>query len=85
MVKCKAARQALADAKHERDDAQLHELIESEKALYDAEHFNKHIYDWADLRRAMKEVRRWEARCEGVEVVLAECLKKTKHKAAVHN
>ncbi len=70
---CKATKRALAHAEHDRDDAQLHEVMEWERARYDAQHFHHAVYDWADLRKATKDVRCWEARCNGAEVALAKC------------
>ncbi len=82
---CNAARQALTDAEHERDDAQLYELMDSEKALYDIEHDYRTFHGWAVVRQARQEVRCSEARRDGVESALAACLGNAKRKAAAHN
>ncbi len=47
--------------------------MELERARDDIRYFYHAMYDWADLRKATKEVRCWEARCDGAEVALAKC------------
>ncbi len=75
-MRCKAAMKVLEDAQHRRDAARLCEVKISEEALYDVEHCYSTFYDWAAVRRATRAVRCWEARCDGAEVALAECLKR---------
>ncbi len=58
---------------HGRGEARLHETMEWEKARYDLGHFYHGMYDWADLRKATRDVRCWEARCDSAEVALAKC------------
>jgi hypothetical protein len=77
-VRCKAAKETLAFARLERAKARLHEMTESKKALYELGRWNKSIFDWGNLRKASKDVRCWEARCEGAEVALRRCEEKYK-------
>ncbi len=73
-MKCKAARQALEDAEHQRDDAQVHAVIAAENAQFIVLHSDRLSFDWAAVRKALRDVRLWEARCNGAEVALAECV-----------
>ncbi len=57
MMSCNAARRALASAEQGRDNAQLREVIDGERTRYDVEHSYHGVYDWADLRKATKDVR----------------------------
>ncbi len=56
MVDCKAARRLLTRTEQDRNDAQLREAMEWEKARYDVRHFYHGMYDWADLRKATRNV-----------------------------
>ncbi len=73
---CKAVRQALADTEQRREDAQLYEVVELERAAYDAERSYRNIYDWAAVRRAKRELQRWEARYNAAKTALEECLER---------
>jgi len=76
-VECKAEMQTLAIAQLNRSEAQLRELMESEKALYEIDRCIKDLYDWGSLRRAKRDVLCWEARCVGAEIALKRCVERT--------
>ncbi len=80
-MKCTAARQVLADAERERDNAQLLEVMAAEGARHTTEHCERMSYDWAAVRKARYDVRCWEARCDGAEVALTSCLGRARHRA----
>ncbi len=75
---CNATRQTFLDAQRKREDARLRALVEAENARFIAENINQRIYDWATVRIAQREVRRWEARCDCAEAALVKCLKNEK-------
>ena len=77
-MECKIERQTLAFAQLERNKAELRELMESEKALYEIERWITDIHDWAGLRQARRAVLCWEARCDGAEIALKRCVKSTR-------
>jgi hypothetical protein len=79
-VQCKIERRTLAFTQLERNKAELRELMESEKALYQIELWITNIHDWADVRQARREVLCWEARCDRAEIALKRCLESTKDK-----
>jgi hypothetical protein len=79
-VECKIERQTLAFAQLERNKAEIRELMESEKALYEIERWIMNLHDWADLRQARRDVLRWEARCDGAEIALKRCVENTRDK-----
>jgi len=78
-VECQAEMQALVIAQFKRSEARLRELMESEKALHEIERWTKDLYDWADLRRAKRDVLCWEARCNRAEIALKRCVKRTRN------
>ena len=50
------------------------ELMQSEKALYEIERCITNLYDWADLRKAKRDVLCWQARCDRAQSALKRCL-----------
>ena len=78
-VNCNAERLTLAEARRERAEARLRELIESEKALVLLERFGtRSFYDWTNVRHARRDVLCWEARCNRAQVALKECLQRNR-------
>ena len=71
---CKAESQTLSIAQLERNKAQLRELMQSEKAFYEIERCSTNLYDWADLRKAKRDILCWEARCDRAESALKRCI-----------
>ncbi len=80
-MKCTAARQVLADAEHRRDEAQLHAVMATEKAQFIVARNDRLSFDWGAVRKALQDVRCWEARCDCAEVALASCVGKAHHRA----
>jgi hypothetical protein len=52
-VDCKAESQTLSIAQLERNEAQLRELMQSEKALYEIERCITNLYNWSHYLHAL--------------------------------
>ena len=75
---CVVELRVVAEARGNRADCYLREVIAREHALCELEYFQRSNYDWAAIRHAEAEARLWEARCDKAEVALAVCRKKLK-------